>query len=175
MESWWSCTAAALPLGLSASPVVLDPRGANFGWLILSADTQAHSITVPLRLVATTEHAGRSMKRTVTLPETGFLTVLPGAPFGLVVAESSLAIEQAGAAHVETSIVRRDGFTGEVKIIAEDFAGVGQPSLSLPGTQSRGRLALNAAYNSPPGVRPLMLRAEAAVDGATVIEYAPAP
>ena len=164
-----------LPPGVSSSPVILDPRGANFGWLILSADATAASGNVPLRLVAAAEHAGRQQKRAVNLPEAGFLTVLPAAPFSLAVAEASVTLEQNSTGGVEVAVARRDGFNGDVKVIAEDFAGLGQPSVNLPGTQARARLGLNAAFNSPGGVRPLLLRAEATVDGASVVEYAAAP
>ena len=168
-------TAEDLPPGVSASRVVLDPRGAEFGWLVLGADAITKTGTSPLSLVAIGEHGGRPVVRRVNLPETGFLTLLPAAPFNVTAAESSLAVEQAGNTGIEVAIQRREGFDGEVKIIAEDLAGIGQPSLTLPGSQARGRMVLNPGYNAPPGVRPLMLRAEAKVDGENVVEYAPAP
>ena len=164
-----------LPLGVSSSRVMLDSKGANFGWLILSADANASPGTSPLRLIATTEHAGKILRHAVNLPEVGFLTLQPPSPFSLAVADASLPVEQNAATAVEVLAARRDGFAGDIKVIAEDFTGLGQPSLNLPAGQSRGRLGLNAAYNSPGGVRPLMLRAEASVDGATVTEYAAAP
>lgn len=168
-------TAENLPPGVSGSPVTLDPRHANFGWLILSADAAAAPGTTALHLFARTEHGGREQRREVVLPESGFLTVLPPAPFHLAVGDASLSVDQNGAANVDLAVTRRDGFAGDVKVIAEDFSGIGQPSITLPGTQARVKLSLNAAYNSPGGVRPLMLRAEATVDGANVIEYAAAP
>lgn len=167
--------AESLPPGVTATPVVLDPRGASSGWLVLHAERPAAPGNVPLRLTASAEHAGRTLHQDVRLPEAGFLTVLPAAPFGLAVAEPALTLDQNGSVGMNIAVTRREGFAGEVRVVAEDFAGTGQPSLQMPGNRSRERFNIAAAYNSPGGVRPLMLRAEATVDGAPMVEHAATP
>ncbi len=164
-----------LPLGISANTVVLDPKGANFGWLVLSPDDDVPLGSFPLHLTASAEQNGATLKQDVVLPELGFLTVLPAAPFGLLIADSAGQVEQNASLSLDVAVLRRTEFAGEIKVIAEEFAGMGQPSVTIPSGQARAKLVLNAAYNSAVGTRPLMVRAEATNHGILIVDYAALP
>lgn len=167
-------TGDGLPAGVTASTLVLG-AAPNFGWLILSATADAPLGYAPLKLAATGERAGQAVVKPAQFGEQAWLTVLPAAPFTVDVTPAVTQTEQNAGTALDVSLIRRDGFAGEVKVSAEDLPGVGIPAVTLPAGQSRAKLALNAAYNAEVGTRPVMVRAEATVEGSTVTQYAPVP
>jgi len=101
--------------------------------------------------------------------------VLPPAPFDIEVAQPSLLAEQNGSAALDVSVVRRPGFTGEVRVSAEDLPGISIPAVAVPAGQSRTKLNLQVSNGSEVGIRPLLVRGEATVDGRTTISHAAQP
>lgn len=161
-----------LPSGVTASPLVLG-GGLNFGWLILSAGDDAPTGFFPLRLVASGEREGRAQTHAVQMPEQGWITVLPSAPFSLTVTPPAVIAEQNGGTELELSVTRRSGFEGEVRVVAEDLAGVSLAAVTLPPGQSRARMAVKPAYNAEVGLRPIMLRGDTGEGIAVQSSHAP--
>jgi hypothetical protein len=81
-------------------------------------------------------------------------------------------MEQNAEATIEVAIQRANGFNGEVKIVAEDLPGVSIGGITIPAGQSRGKLVARTAFNCETSTRPLMLRAEAQVDGVSQVQHA---
>ncbi len=167
-------TGVDLPSGVTATPLVLGP-GANFGWLVLNAAETAPAGHHPLKLNATGEAGGQALDRSVQLAESGWLTILPTSPVSVEVAQASALVEQNAATTLDISVLRRGGHTGEIKVSAEDLPGVSIPPVTLSAGESRAKLSLQAAYNAEVGTRPVMVRAEAMVEGVTNVTYASAP
>lgn len=165
-------TGAGLPPGVSAVPFAVG-AGSDAGWILLGATEDAAGVLFPLRLQASGELAGRAVVRDVQLAEAGWLTLLPPAPFSVDVGQASASVEQDAGAKLDVAIVRQPGFDGEVKVIAEGPPGVNIPVLALPPGKSRGQLPLNAAFNAATGTRSVMVRAEAVVEGQTLVQAAP--
>lgn len=165
-------SAIGLPAGVTASVLTLGPT-LNFGWIILTATTDGITGHFPLSLNSTGEMSGSPVVRPVQLPETGWLTILPMSPLTVDVGTSAVVTEQNGHATVDVGVIRRNGFNGEIKVLAEAMEGVEISELVLPPGLSRGQLKIHPAYTAPIGVRPLMVRAEAKVEGDGEVEYAP--
>jgi hypothetical protein len=163
-----------LPAGVTASPLVLG-GSPNFGWLILTASADAPTGNFPLKLSAAGEQGGKALVHGAQFAEQGWLTVLPATPFTVEVSPATVITEQNGGTSLEVSVTRREGFAGEIKVMGEGPNGVDIPAVTVPSGQSRAKLALNAAYNAEVGARPVMIRAEAAADGGTVVQYASSP
>ncbi len=161
-----------LPPGVSAIPLALG-NGAEGGWLLLGATEDALGTNFPLRIGASAEAGGRAAMRDVAMNEAGWLTLLPPAPFSVDVAQASASVEQNATTMLDLAVTRRAGFDGEVKVMGEGVGGVNIATLVLPPGKSRGQLSLNAAYNAATGTRPLLVRAEAGVDGQTLVQPAP--
>jgi hypothetical protein len=163
---------SALPPGVSVIPFTVG-SGSDAGWILLGATEDAPGLNIPLRLNATGELGGRAVSREVQLAEAGWLTLLPPAPFSVDVGQASAAVVQNASVALDVAVVRQPGFDGEIKVIAEGPSGVNIPPLVLPSGKSRGQLPLNAAFNAATGTRPVMIRAESAVDGQTLVVAAP--
>jgi len=163
-----------LPTGVWAPPLVLGP-GTSVGWWVISANTDAALGYAPLKASAIGDHQGKAVMHSVDFSEIAWLTVLPAAAFDLSVAPASLLAEQNQAATLEIRVQRREGFDGEVRILAEDLPGVSIPAVTVPTGQTRARLTLQVAQNAEIGIRPVMIRAEATVKGRSVVTHAPAP
>lgn len=161
-----------LPPGVSGAVLTLG-SGPGLGWLVLTAEAEAPLGYRRLKVEATGEQGGRARMHPASFAEEAWLTVLPAVPFRLDVSPPSLLAEQNGSTGLEVSVTRSEGFAGEVKVVAEELPGVSLPALSLPGDQARGKLAVNPAYNAEVGLRPVMLRAEATVDGRVMTTHAP--
>ena len=167
-------TGGSLPAGLSANTLILGPEGPQNGWLVLSAASESvpgHHAFVPQ---AEAMMAGRRVIHSAVLPSQGFLTVLPAAPFSIGITTPSATIEQNTGVPLTALILRQPGFTGEVKLVAEDLPGISIPAVTVPGDQSRAVLQLSAAYTAETSIRSLMVRAEASVDGSMVATHAAA-
>lgn len=167
-------SAQGLPAGVSASPLVFG-SGANFAWLVLTASADAEPGYRPLKLQASSAASGEPVLRDAQAPEQAWITVLPNAPFVIDAAPGSLVAEQNTKATVDVSVVRRAGFSGEVKISAEELPGIKVSTLTLSPGQPRGKLELEVKYDAEAGTRPLVIRGEASVDGFTVSNHAPLP
>lgn len=161
-----------LPPGVSVVPCTVG-AGSDAGWLLVGATADASATSLPLRLHATAEIGGSPVTRVVQLSESGWLTVLPPAPFSVDLGQASAAVEQNGSVTLDVAVARQPGFTNEVKVIAEGPGGVNIPVLALPPGKSRGQLQLNAAFNAATGTRPVAVRAEASLDGQTLVQAAP--
>ncbi len=168
-------TGGILPPGVSAGTLMFAPDGPASGWLVVSARPDAGTGHFRLDPVATGEASGRTVTKTASAPSLGFLSVIPAAPFSVDVATLAAGAEQNSGGSFDISVVRRAGFTGEIRVLGEDLSGVGLPAVTVPPGQSRAKLAFSAAYNSEVSTRPVMIRAEATVDGAVVAEHVAAP
>lgn len=166
--------AVNLPPGVTASPLVLGPQN-RAGWIVLAATDITTLGFLPFQLEAIGELGGKAASRMVVFPESPWLTVLPPAPFDIEVAQPSLLAEQNGSAALDVSVVRRPGFTGEVRVSAEDLPGISIPAVAVPAGQSRTKLNLQVSNGSEVGIRPLLVRGEATVDGRTTISHAAQP
>ncbi len=166
--------ADGLPPGVWAPPLILG-QGTSVGWWVISANADAALGHAPLKAAALGDHQGKVVTHPATFSEMAWLTVLPGTPFDLSVAPSSLLAEQNSTTGLEVRVQRRDGFDGEVRILAEDLPGVSIPAVTVPPGQARARLNLQVAQNAETGIRPVMVRAEATVKGRTAVIHAPAP
>ena len=163
-----------LPAGVTATTLVIG-GSPTYGWLILTATPDAALGNSPLKLSAAGEQSGKALVHGAQFAEQGWLTVLPMAPFTLQVAQSAVITEQNAGVSLDVSVTRRDGFAGEIKVMGEGPTGVDIPVATIPPDQSRAKLALNAAYNAEAGTRPVLVRAEATVDGGTVVQYSATP
>lgn len=175
---------ADLPTGVYGESLLL-PNGPASGLLLLTATKDAPLGSFPLRLTATATIAGKS----VTLPaeallgdrvvKQSYLTVLDAVPFTLELATLSAALEQNQTATVEVFAQRREGFTGDIKLVAEGF-NAGREALSksfnggeatIKASDSVGKIALTAKLDSEVGVRTILVRGESVVAGQPVFTY----
>lgn len=127
-----------------------------------------------MKVSSTGERAGQAVVKPAQFAEQAWLTVLPAAPFSVDVTPATALTEQNAGTALDVSVIRRDGFAGEVKVLAEDLPGISIPA-SRCRPAKRAKLALNAAYNAEVGTRPVMVRAEAVIEGNTIVQYAPVP
>ena len=163
-----------LPPGVWAPPLIVGP-GTSMGWWVISANADAPLGYTALKANGVSDHQAKPITRSVQFSEMGWITVLPAVPFDLSVAPASLMAEQNANTALEVRVNRRDNFDGEVRILAEDLSGVSIPAVTLPSGQTRSRLALQVAQNGEAGVRPVMVRAEAQVQGHAASTHATAP
>ncbi len=161
-----------LPEGVTGTFLTIGSTP-NYGWLLLTASMDAKAGHFPLRLVASGEASGKAVVHAVQFSEVGWLTVLPPVPFSMDVGTASVLVDQNGQASVDIGVVRRNGFSGDIQIKTDGIGGIDIPDITIPNGQSRGVLKLNASYNATVGVHPLVVRAEATVDGETLIQFAP--
>ena len=173
-----------LPSGTFADPLVL-PNGPSSGIMVVSASKEAPLGSVPVRLTASGVIGGK----TVTVnaePLSGdrparqaYLTVLETSPFRVEVASLSAALEQGQSNTLDVVAQRRDGFVGDIKVVAEGFS-AGREPLSksfeggetvIKGGESAGRITLKAKMDSEIGTRTIVVRGESTVDGQLVTQY----
>lgn len=163
-----------LPPGVWAPPLIVGP-GTSVGWWVISANADAPLGYTLLKAQGVGDHQGKPVTRSVQFSEMGWITVLPAVPFDLSVAPASLMAEQNGNTALEVRINRRDNFEGEIRIQAETLPGVTIPAVTLAPGQTRTRLPLQLAQNAETGIRPVMVRAEATVQGQPASTHATAP
>ena len=96
-------------------------------------------------------------------------------PFDLSVAPNSLLAEQNTNTVLEVRINRRDHFEGEIRILAEQLPGITIPAVTLAPGQTRTQVPLQVAQNAETGLRSIMIRAEATVQGQSVSTHSTAP
>lgn len=168
-------TGGTLPTGVSARTLVIGPDGPQSGWLVFSAEAtvpSGHHPLAPQAEAIAREPGSRRIQHSVALPSTGYLSVLPELPYSVETVTSTLSLEQNGGGNVEVQVLRRPGFSGEVKVAAEDLSGVSIPTVTVPVDSARATLALSAAYNAEASIRSLQLRGEATVNGQAVATFA---
>ena len=165
-------TADNLPSGVTASTLVLGSQP-RFGWVILSAASDASLGYSPLKFSAWSEASGKAILRMVEPAEQGWLTVLPTTPFTVDVADASVTLDQNANASASISITRREGYTGEIKISGEGPPGIDTPAVTIGAGQSRAKLQLNAKYDAEIGTFPLLVKAEGNGDDGIVQQVAP--
>jgi hypothetical protein len=176
--------AADLPSGIFAEPLVI-PNAPSSGILLLAATKDAPLGSFPIRLTATAAIGAK----TVMLPaeplngdkvaKQAYLTVLEAGPFTVELATLSAAVEQNQPATIEVLAQRRDGFTGDIKIVAEGFSAGREPlSKSFEGgdaviksTETLGKITLKPKMDSEIGTRTIVVRGEATVDGQLIAQY----
>jgi hypothetical protein len=153
--------------------------------MILSAAKYAPLGSFPVRLEASGVIAGKAVTVTAT-PFSGdrgvrqaYLTVLEAAPFHVELASLGAAVEQGQSATLDVLAHRRDGFTGDIKVTAEGFS-AGREALSksfqggettIKGGDAMGKISLKPKMDSESGVRTVVVRGEATVDGRQVVQY----
>lgn len=168
-------TGGTLPTGVSARTLVIGPDGPQSGWLVFSAEAtvpSGHHPLAPQAEAIAREPGSRRIQHAVALPSTGYLSVLPELPYSVETVTSTLSLEQNGGGSVEVQVLRHPGFSGEVKVAAEDLSGVSIPTVTVPADSARATLALSAAYNAEASIRSLQIRGEATVNGQAVVTFA---
>jgi hypothetical protein len=175
---------AELPSGVFADPLII-PNGPSSGILVLSADKDAPLGSSPVRLTATGLINGKSVTvnadalngdQTV---KQAYLTVLGSAPFHVELATLSAGLEQGQSTSLEVLAQRREGFAGDIKLVAEGFS-AGRDALSksfeggetvIKSTETIGKITLKPKMDSEIGTRTIVVRGEATVNGQRVTAY----
>jgi hypothetical protein len=153
--------------------------------MLLMATKDAPLGSFPLRVAASGLVSGKWM----TLPceplsgdravRQGYLTVLEAVPFALELTTLDANLEQNQAGGVEVLAYRRDGFAGDIKLVAEGF-NAGREGLAksfsggegvIKGADTMGRLTLTPRFDSEIGTRTIVVRGEATVDGKQMVTY----
>lgn len=177
-------TCENLPAGVYAESVTV-PNAPHSGILLLSATAEATLGSLPLRVTASGMLDGK-LVTVAAEPLNGervvkqaYLTVLDKVPFAIETTTLSSAMEQNQAATLDVFVFRRDGFAGDVKIVAEGFS-AGRDGLSksfnggettIKAAETSGRITLTPRMDSEVGTRTVVLRGEATVDGRAVTTY----
>jgi len=177
-------TVEDLPSGVFAEPLVI-PNAPHSGLLLLTATKDAAIGSFPIRVSASGVIGGKN----VTVPAApisgergvrqGYLTVLEAGPFTLDVTTLGAALEQNESGTVEVFALRRDGFNGEIKLVAEGFsAGREAATRSFNGGdgvikagENVGRIKLTPKMDSEIGMRTLVVRGESMVEGRQVVSF----
>jgi hypothetical protein len=178
-----------LPTGVFAEALAI-PNSPQSGVLVIHATKEAPMGSFPIRVTASGVIGGK----TVALPaeplngdrpaRQGYLTVLEAVPFSLDVTTLGASVEQNQATTIEVFAERKEGFNGEIKIVAEGFNAGREPlSKSFTGGEgvikageSTGKISITPKMDSELGVRTITLRGESTMDGQPVVTYtAPIP
>ena len=173
-----------LPTGVFADALAL-PNAPQSGVLLIHATKAAPIGSFPIRVTASGVIAGK----TVVVPaeplngdrpvRQGYLTVLEPVPFSLDVTTLGAAVEQNQATTVEVFAERKEGFNGEIKIVAEGFNAGREPlSKSFTGGEgvikageSTGKISITPKMDSELGIRTITVRGESTADGQSVVTY----
>lgn len=103
------------------------------------------------------------------------LRIAPPDPnFDLRLTPAAVSIPKGGSAPVTIHVVRRDGFTGEIRLALDSFAGawLTLDAGVIPAGVDRIRATLSAAAAAPPAKLAPVLRGTATANGKTVIRTA---
>jgi hypothetical protein len=181
-------TGESLPPGVHCQPLLV-PSDLPDGWLELSADAGAEFGSFPIKLMAGGEIAGKRVNKTVEAPgdEEGatkgpFLTVLDRPPFTVNWVTLDGSIRQDNSTTLRGQVKRLEGYKGEVTVSIQGFtAGSEEITKSLDvgpakvqGDASDFSIQAKARLSSDLGTQPIMLKAEAKVDGADVVQFSEA-
>ena len=169
-----------LPSGVYAEPLVLAP-GVSAGFMVLIANEAATLGSSPLKIIAS---AGAMRKEVAFFSgdkqvQAGFVSIIERAPFSIASATLMSQIEQNQSESIEVLVERRDGFEGEIKITPEGFSAGRDPisksfefqPLTIKPNEQRGALTLKGKLDSEIGVRHMVLRGEAQLNGHTTSAF----
>ncbi len=189
-----------LPRGILCEPIVIS-EDSSTGLLLFTASADADLKSFPLELKAAAvlsgkketravqpvsgskptklDKRGRERKVAVKTVGAAYLTVLEPAPFEVNWLTLIASLEQNQSSKFLAEIERRKGFSGDVKISVEGFSAGNDPiaknlevgEITLKTNDTRAEIAMKAKIDSETGVRPIFARAEAKVDGQTVVEF----
>lgn len=174
-----------LPAGVIGEPLLL-PAGVNGGTMLLSAAKTATPGNFPVKLLASGQIAGTTLRQTVApanLADKTFreawLTVIEAAPFALDVLTLTAAVDQDQTNVIEVLATRRAGFTNDIKLSLEGFSAGREPitksldvkEVVLKTNELSAKLSVKARLDSELGTRPVIVRAEATHDGLTSVIY----
>jgi hypothetical protein len=111
------------------------------------------------------------------------LTVLDRPPFTVDWVTIAANLGQDGSATLRGEVKRANGFTGDITVSVQGFSASGEEeitkslevsSVKVPGDASEFSIPAKAKLTSEIGTRPIMLRAEANVEGAEVVQFSQA-
>jgi hypothetical protein len=166
-----------LPAGVFAEPLFLPP-GVNSGFLVLGAvDAQKGSLPISVQGRAGDKTRPAGVVSGDKPAKQAFLTVLEPAPFSVLPAILTTAVDQNQNGTIDVIVDRKAGFTAEIKITAEGFSAGRDPMtksfeiqpLTLKTGETRGKLSIKPKTDSEVGIRHIYLRGEA--EG--FVEYSP--
>ena len=173
-----------LPSGVFAEPLVI-PNAPSSGLLLITATKDAMPGSYPIQVTASGVIGGK----TVTLPAAplngdapvrqAYLTVMDAIPFTLDAMTLGVGAEQNQAGTIEVFAQRREGFTGDIKLVTEGFDAARDPlSKNFDGgegvikaNESVGKITLTPKLASEVGIRSVVVRGEAMADGRQVVTY----
>lgn len=180
--------AETLPRGVHCQ-ALLVPSALPGGWLELAADADADLGTFPIKLMVTGEIGGKRVSRPVDAPGDGeggtkgpFLTVLDRPPFTVDWVTLAGNVRQESSMTLMGQVKRADGFKDEVTVSLEGFSADNEEitkslegaSAKVAGDASAFSIQAKARMSSELGTRLIMLKAEAKVDGADVVQFSDA-
>ena len=173
-----------LPSGVFAESLVI-PNAPSSGLLLITATKETALSSYPIRVMA----SGMVGGKTITVPASplngdnavrqGYLTVLDAVPFTLDAMTLGIGAEQNQAGTIEVFAERREGFTGDIKLVTEGFDAARDPvSKNFDGgegvikaNESVGKITLTPKLASEVGIRTVVVRGEATADGRQVVTY----
>jgi hypothetical protein len=183
-------TAASLPMGVSAEPIVI-PAGRNEGDLLISASSEAAGGTQPFTVVASATIGDKEVR----LPATpiapsgatervfrgGFLTVLGPAPFTVEGLSLAAAVDQLQSGSIDVLVNRASGFAGEVKLSAIGFSAGREPitksldakEVVAKAGETTAKIPFTAKVDAEVGTRVVLVRGEATHEGQKVVQFSP--
>jgi hypothetical protein len=173
-----------LPAGVFSEPLVLTATPSS-GIMLVSALPDAPLGSFPIKLNASGLVDGKTVTRTAEPlsgdqpVKQGFLTVLETPPFTLELVTLSASVEQNQSTSIEVMAQRRDGFTGDIKLIAEGFSAGREPlsksfeggEATLKGSEPLGKIKLKAKLDSEVGTRTIVIKGESTVNGQAIGQY----
>ena len=129
-------------------------------------------VSVPAAPIVPNDKADANVKQ-------AFITILEAAPFTIEPVTVALAMDQLTSTNLAFRVQRREGFAGEIKISIEGFSLGREPitnsfeitALPLKGFDSAASVKLRAKANAEIGTRHIFGRAEAQVNGETIVQY----
>ena len=174
-----------LPDGVFSEPLVMTMGVPSSGLLHLAAGKSVPLGTFPIKLMASGAVGDKPITRRAEPMsgdkpvKEGFLTILDTAPFTLELVTLSAAVEQNQTATVEVMVQRREAFMGDIKLGAEGFSAGTNPitksfdvaEVTLKGNESLGKVNFTARQDSEVGIRTVVIRGDATVEGQPVTEY----
>lgn len=181
-------TATDLPPGVSADSVLIA-GGRNEADLLFNAAPEAFTGTVPVKISASASLGGKDVTQpasaiapqgqTEKTFQQGFLSVFDSASFTLDALSLAAAMDQLKSATVDALILRRPGFTGDVKLTAVGFTVGREPitksldvkDLVVKADARTAQLKFTAKVDSELGTRAIQLRGETTENGQTVVQF----
>jgi hypothetical protein len=177
-------TCEGLPTGVYAEPMVM-PNTPHSGILMLVAPKEVPLGSFPIRVVASAAIGGKPVTVTAE-PVSGdraakqaYLTVLDTVPFSVELTTLDVTLDQNQAGTVEVFASRREGFTGEIKVVAEGYSAGREPisksfsggETTIKSGETMGKISVTPKLDSEVGTRTIVIRGEATVEGRQFVTY----